>query len=107
MFFFPHRKKHKKHKHKKGSENGDLKTEDKKNNKKTKENLSVILVSGSSKREVKGATTILTNGNKINNIESSESDHDKKKKEVDSDGVDVSVIEDEMNLDELMRQKVN
>uniref|UniRef100_A0A1B6G4U4 Serine/threonine-protein kinase PRP4 homolog n=1 Tax=Cuerna arida TaxID=1464854 RepID=A0A1B6G4U4_9HEMI len=90
------RKKHKKHKNKKEPENGDLK--ENKKSKKTKEKLSVIISEGSNKREVKGegkgGKLALTNGSKANN------------KVVDSDGdIPTGPLEEEMNLDELMRQK--
>lgn len=95
MFYF--RKKHKKHKNKKEPENGDLK--ENKKDKKAKEKLSVVVSEDGTKREVKGegkgGALSLVNGRKSS------------KKTSDSD-VDIPTdpLEEEMNLDELMRQKV-
>lgn len=97
MCFFFSRKKHKKHKNKKESENGKVKEIEKE--KKNKGKLSVIVSEGGTKREVKGevkkGSAVLTNGSKKNN-------------NIDSDGdIPTGPLEEEMNLDELMRQKVN
>lgn len=90
------RKKHKKHKNKKESENGKVKEIEKE--KKNKGKLSVIVSEGGTKREVKGevkkGSAVLANGSKKNN-------------NIDSDGdIPTGPLEEEMNLDELMRQKV-
>lgn len=92
------RKKHKKHKSKKETENGE--TKEKKKDKKSKEKLSVVVSEDGTKRQVKGGSksgsSDLTNGNKVAN------------RAVDSDGdISTGPLEEEMNLDELMRQKVS
>lgn len=60
----------------------------------------MIVSEGGSKREVKGevkkSSVVLTNGSKKSN------------NNIDSDGdIPTGPLEEEMNLDELMRQKVN
>lgn len=149
------RKHHKKRKHRKEGENGDVSHLD--NNKKpdkAKDNISIKISAGSSKREVKeevkmkytdkhvsrsrdshssvvlnGNGTVVRNenhkevqkpvkkleteqkknepaeGTKLLVDETSESEVDVKAKESDSD-VDVAVIEDDIDLEDLMRQKV-
>jgi hypothetical protein len=104
---------------------------------KPKDNISVKISAGSSKREVKEEVkvrnaeklvgscknAVILNGNGVQKIdleqnknepaesskfpvdESSESEVDVKAKESDSD-IDVAVIEDDIDLEDLMRQKV-
>lgn len=88
------RKKHKKQKNKRETENGDAK--ENKKEKKMKEKLSVVVSEDGTKREVKGegkSALSITNGRKAN------------KKTSDSD-ISTGPLEEDMNLDELMRQKV-
>ncbi|XP_054274882.1 serine/threonine-protein kinase PRP4 homolog [Macrosteles quadrilineatus] len=84
------RKKHKKHKSKKEAENGDIK--ESKKEKKPKEKLSVIVSGDGSKREVKGEGK---NGSLTNGSKSIDSDVD----------IPTGPLEEQMNLDELMKQK--
>jgi hypothetical protein len=153
MFHLFCRKQHKKRKHRKGNENGDVShMNDTKKPDKPKENISVKILAGSSKREVKeerskekcvsncrdARSCVVLNGNGAvggsenhkevqkshkktepeqkkteptagTNFpvdESSESEVDVKAKESDSD-IDVAVIEDDIDLEDLMRQKVS
>lgn len=155
ILFLSCRKHHKKRKHRKESENGDVShVDDNKKPDKAKDNISIKISAGSSKREVKeevkikysdrhvsrsrdanssvvlnGNGTIVRNenhkevqkpvkkmetdqkkneppeGTKLLVDESSESEVDVKAKESDSD-IDVAVIEDDIDLEDLMRQKV-
>ncbi|PSN49754.1 hypothetical protein C0J52_08467 [Blattella germanica] len=145
------RKHHKKRKHRKDSENGDIShEEDSKKLEKPKDNISIKISAGSSKREVKedktkiekhvvssnssGAVVLNGNGKTLVNEtpveipkterivdvdqkktapievtkpateESSESEVEVKAKESDSD-IEVAVIEDDIDLEDLMRQK--
>ncbi|PNF34254.1 hypothetical protein B7P43_G17275 [Cryptotermes secundus] len=148
------RKEHKKRKHRKGNENGDVsRANDGKKLDKPKENISVKISAGSSKRQVTEEVKVKSNEKHVSNSrdthssvvlngsgavvgsenhkevqksltkiepeqknhepaeatkfpveESSESEVDVKAKESDSD-VDVAVIEDDIDLEDLMRQK--
>jgi hypothetical protein len=79
-----------------------------------KENISVHISEGGTKREVleEVKNKPVMNGNKTSHkSEGSASDSDVEvkndvKKDNDSDSIDVSVIEEDMNLEDLMRQKV-
>lgn len=149
------RKHHKKRKHRKEGENGDVSRVDNiKKPDKAKDNISIKISAGSSQREVKeevkmkysdkhvsrsrdSHSSVVLNGNgtvvrnenhkevqkpvkkieteqkKIEPVEgtkllvdeSSESEVEVKAKESDSD-IDVAVIEDDIDLEDLMRQKV-
>jgi hypothetical protein len=150
------RKQHKKRKHRKENENGDVSLmNDTKKPDKPKENISVKILAGSSKREVKEEVKVKNNEKCVSNSrdthssvvlngngvvtgsekhkevqkshkktepeqkkneptegtkfavdESSESEVDVKAKESDSD-IEVAVIEDDIDLEDLMRQKVS
>jgi hypothetical protein len=150
------RKQHKKRKHRKGNENGVVpRVNDNKKPDKPKENISVKISAGSSKREVKEEVKVKSNEKRVSNCrdthssvvlngngaimatenhkevqkslkkiepeqkktepaegtkfpvdESSESEVDAKAKESDSD-IEVAVIEDDIDLEDLMRQKVS